>query len=326
MGVPLGDADVALRCNLVSTGGAAAEDPAAVMIDYSAGHITTEEGRRIVEDFRGSDIYRERYLPDFELFPGVGYRHLLVWRAGSTDAKLTPPHDILGQRLADYLPAGPAAPNLLGLMALAHPWLQLHPVNRDRRSRGLPAADNFWFWGAGRRPALRPFRERFGLSGAVISAVDLVNGIGVLLGLERVTVPGATGYVETNYRGKADHALAALARHDVIFVHIEAPDEAGHSGDAVQKVHALERIDREFLGPALAGLAKLGPHRVLVAPDHYTPIVKRSHVGEAVPFLIWPGPGGAASGAAGFTEAEAAKTGVFVERGHELLARLFACR
>ena len=326
MGVPLGDADVALRCNLVSTGGAAAEDPAALMVDYSAGHITTEEGRRIVEDFRGSDIYRERFLPDFELFPGVGYRHLLVWRGGSTDAKLIPPHDILGRLLAEFLPRGAAAPNLLGLMALAHPWLRLHPANRDRRNRGLGAADNFWFWGAGRRPALQLFRERFGLSGAVISAVDLVNGIGVLLGLERVTVPGATGYVETNYRGKAEYALAALERHDVVFVHIEAPDEAGHSGDAAQKVQALERIDSEFLGPALAGLAKLGPHRVLVAPDHYTPIVKRSHVGEAVPFLIWAGPGGAASGAAGFTEAEAAKTGVFVERGHELLGRLFASR
>ncbi|MHB8834929.1 MAG: cofactor-independent phosphoglycerate mutase [Candidatus Methylomirabilia bacterium] len=323
MGVALGDLDVALRCNLVSTGGAAAEDPAALMVDYSAGHITTEEGRRIVEDFRGSDVYRERYIPDFELFPGVGYRHLLVWRGGSTDARLTPPHDILGQPLADHLPCGGAAPNLLGLMALAYPWLRLHPVNRDRRTRGLGAADNFWFWGAGRRPALQPFHERYGLSGAVISAVDLVNGIGVLLGLERVTVPGATGYVETNYRGKADYALAALARHDLVFVHIEAPDEAGHSGDAAQKVQALERIDREFLGPALKGLAKLGPHRVLVAPDHYTPIARRSHVGEAVPFLVWPG-GGRASGVAGFSEAEAAKTGVFVERGHELLGRLFA--
>jgi 2,3-bisphosphoglycerate-independent phosphoglycerate mutase len=158
----------------------------------------------------------------------------------------------------------------------------------------------------------------------VISAVDLVNGIGVLLGLERVTVPGATGYVETNYRGKAEHALAALARHDAVFVHIEAPDEAGHAGDAAQKTHALERIDREFLGPVLAGLATLGPHRVLVAPDHYTPIARRSHVGEAVPFVIWPAPGGRASGAAGFTEAEAAKTGVFVAQGHELLGRLFA--
>jgi 2,3-bisphosphoglycerate-independent phosphoglycerate mutase len=263
------------------------------------------------------------YLPDFELFPGVGYRHLLVWRGGSTDVRLVPPHDILGQPLAEHLPHGAAAPNLLGLMARA-PLAAAAPVNRDRRGRGLGAADNFWFWGAGRRPALRPFRESFGLSGAVISAVDLVNGIGVLLGLERVTVPGATGYVETNYRGKAEHALAALARHDVVFVHIEAPDEAGHSGDATQKVQAIERIDREFLGPALAGLAKLGPHRVLVAPDHYTPIARRSHVGEAVPFLIWPPPVGQASGAAGFSEAEAARTGIFVERGHELLARLFS--
>jgi 2,3-bisphosphoglycerate-independent phosphoglycerate mutase len=324
MGVALGEADVALRCNLVSTGGAAAEDDGAVMADYSAGHITTEEGRRIVEDFRETEPYRERFLPDFELFPGVGYRHLLVWRRGSTDAVLVPPHDILGQPLAAHLPRGAAAPSLLGLMALAHPWLLLHPVNRDRRHRGLPAADNFWFWGAGRRPALQPFAERHGLSGAVISAVDLVNGIGVLLGLERITVPGATGYVETNYRGKAEHALAALARHDVVFVHIEAPDEAGHSGDAADKVRAIERIDAEFLGPALAGLARLGPHRVLVAPDHYTPVARRSHVGDPVPFVIWPGPGGAGNGAAAFTEAEAAKTGLLVERGHELLGRLFA--
>ena len=324
MGVALGDADVALRCNLVSTAGAAADAAGATMEDYSAGHITTEEGRRILEDFRGTDLYRERFLPDFELFPGVGYRHLLVWRGGSTDVKLVPPHDILGEQLAAHLPRGAAAPPLLELMAHAHPWLLRHPVNQARRGRDLAAADSFWFWGAGKRPALPLFRERFGISGAVISAVDLVNGIGVLLGLERVTVPGATGYVETNYRGKADHAIEALARHDAVFVHIEAPDEAGHSGDAAQKVLALERIDAEFLGPALAGLENLGPHRVLVAPDHYTPIARRSHVGEAVPFLIWPGPGGRASGASGFTEAEAAKTGVYVERGHELLGRLFA--
>ena len=324
MGVALGDADVALRCNLVSTGGAAAEDAGAVMVDYSAGHITTEEGRRIVADFRETDLYRERFLPDFELFPGVGYRHLLVWHGGSTDARLVPPHDILGRPLAEHLPSGAAAPNLLGLMALAHPWLLLHPVNRDRRGRALPAADNFWFWGAGKRPALAPFAERHGLSGAVISAVDLVNGIGVLLGLERIAVPGATGYVETNYRGKAEHALAAFSRHDVVFVHIEAPDEAGHSGDPAQKVRALERIDAEFLGTLLPGLARLGAHRVLVAPDHYTPLARRSHVGDAVPFAIWPAPRGAASGAAGFTEAEAARTGVYLERGHELLGRLFA--
>src|SRR5512139_157297 len=302
MGVALADADVALRCNLVSTAGAAAEDEGAVMADYSAGHITTEEGRRIVEDFRESDLYRERFLPDFELFPGVGYRHLLVWRGGSAEARLTPPHDITGQQLAAHLPSGPAAPNLLGLMALAHPWLLLHPVNRDRRGRGLPAADNFWFWGAGRRPALEPFAARHGLTGAVISAVDLVNGIGVLLGLERVTVPGATGYVETNYRGKAEYALAALERHDVVFVHIEAPDEAGHSGDPGQKVRALERIDAEFLATALPGLARLGAHRVLVAPDHYTPLARRSHVGDPVPYLIWPAPRGGGSGAGAFTE------------------------
>jgi 2,3-bisphosphoglycerate-independent phosphoglycerate mutase len=323
MGIALGDRDVAFRCNLVSTAGAAPEEPGAAMADYSAGHISTAEGRRIIEDFRASDLYRERFLPAFELFPGVGYRHLLVWRGGSTAVRLVPPHDISGQPLAAFLPQGEAAPNLLGLMALAHAFLQIHPVNLDRRRRGLPAADSFWFWGAGRRPALPAFRERYGLAGAVISAVDLVNGIGVLLGLERVSVPGATGYVETNYRGKAEHALAALARHDCCFVHIEAPDEAGHQGDAALKRTALERIDAEFLGPALAGLAALGPHRILVAPDHYTPIARRTHVGDPVPFLIHDSRAPAGNGAARLTEAEAAKTGLLVDPGHLLLERLF---
>jgi 2,3-bisphosphoglycerate-independent phosphoglycerate mutase len=323
MGVELAPGDVAFRCNLVATGGAAPEDPAAVMVDYSAGHISTEEGRRIVADFRESPLYRERFLPAFELFPGVGYRHLLVWRGGSDQVRLTPPHDILGQRLEEHLPRGEAAPNLLGLMALAHAFLLLHPVNRDRRSAGHGAADNFWFWGAGRRPALPRFAERYGLSGAVISAVDLVNGIGVLLGLERVSVPGATGYVETNYRGKAEHALAALGRHDLVFVHIEAPDEAGHAGDPAQKVLALERIDREFLGPVLAGLAGFVEHALLVAPDHYTPVERRSHVGDPVPFLIHRSGSAQGNGAAAFTEAEAAKTGLAVDPGHTLLDRLF---
>jgi 2,3-bisphosphoglycerate-independent phosphoglycerate mutase len=322
MGVALGDADVAIRCNLVATGGAAPEADGAVMADYSAGHISSAEGRRIVEDFRASDVYRERFLPAFELFPGVGYRHLLVWRGGSTDVTLVPPHDVSGEPLAPHLPRGAAAPSLLGLMALAHPWLLLHPVNRERRSRGLPAADSFWFWGAGRRPALPPFGSGRGLTGAVISAVDLVNGIGVLLGLERVVVPGATGYVETDYAGKAAGALAALERHDAVFVHVEGPDEAGHQGDAAAKVRALERIDAELLGPVLAGLERLGPHRVLVVPDHYTPLARRTHVGEPVPWLIWPPPGGRAAGAARLTEAEAGATGVVVDPGHRLLGRL----
>lgn len=323
LGVELGPGDVAFRCNLVSTDGADPGDPAAVMADYSAGHISTGEACRIIEDFKGTAAYRDRFLPAFELFPGVGYRHLLVWRGGSDQVRLVPPHDILGKRIAAHLPHGEAAPRLRELMALAYPWLRRHPVNQERRGRGKPAADGFWFWGAGRRPTLPDFKARYGLSGAVISAVDLVNGIGVLLGLERISVPGATGYVDTNYRGKAEHALAALARHDLVFVHIEAPDEAGHQGDAALKVRALERIDAEFLGPALAGLERLGPHRLLVAPDHYTPIARRTHVGDPVPYVICDSGAVRGNGTASFTEEEAAKTGVVVDPGHTLLDRLF---
>jgi len=324
MGVELGPDDVAFRCNLVATGGLAPEEEGAAMQDYSAGHISSAEGRRIVEDFRDSNLYRERFLPAFELHPGVGYRHLLVWRGGSERVRLVPPHDITGRPLAGHLPRGEAAPNLLGLMALAHAWLLLHPVNRERRAQGRPAADNLWFWGGGRRPALPPFGEGRGLSGAVISAVDLVNGIGVLLGLERVVVPGATGYVETDYAGKAAAALDALGRHDAVFVHVEGPDEAAHQGDAALKVRALERIDAELLGPVLEGLARLGEHRVLVAPDHYTPVARRTHVGDPVPFLVSPAPGGTPSGAPRLTEAAAAATGVVVDPGHLLLGRLLA--
>ncbi len=321
LGVQLQDGEIAFRCNLVSTGGLPPTDPAAVMEDYSAGHISTAESRRVIDDFLGSGIYRSLFLPDLSLYPGVGYRHLLVWLCGPDRVRLTPPHDILGERLEPYLPAGLGGKRLRELMEASFGFLSGHPVNRERRERGLPTADSFWFWGAGRRPALPLFRECHGLSGAVISAVDLVNGIGVLAGLERVSVPGATGYLDTNYDGKARHALTALRRHDLVFVHIEAPDEAGHQGDPQLKVQAIEDLDRKFLGVVLEGLEAVGGFRVLVAPDHPTPVATRTHAADPVPFVIFPAPAADQGSAGAFDEEWGRRAGHMIEEGHRLLGR-----
>jgi 2,3-bisphosphoglycerate-independent phosphoglycerate mutase len=321
LGIELADGDVALRCNLVSTGGKSPEDPGAVMEDYSAGHISTGEGRRIIEDFRQSEGFREHFRPGLDFFPGVGYRHLLVWRDGRDGTILTPPHDILGQEVGPHLPSGEGGDLLRRLMGASADFLGTHPVNRARREEGLSTADAFWFWGAGRRPAIPTLRDLTGLSGAVISAVDLVNGIGVLAGMERISVPGATGYVDTDYGAKARFALQALERHDLVFVHIEAPDEAGHQGDAALKVRAIESVDGDFLGIVLEGLKSLGEVRMLVAPDHPTPVAKRTHTADPVPFLISPAPAGTASRET-FDEKTAGSTGLVIEEGHRLLNRL----
>lgn len=322
LGIELGDDDVALRCNLVALGGLSPLADGALMEDYSAGHIGSDEARIIIEDFRETDLYREHFAPDMELFPGVGYRHLLVWRGGIDGTKMTPPHDIIGKPVSGFLPAGDGSERLKELMGLASGYLLSHPVNERRRVEGKAGADSFWFWGGGRRPRMKTLRESTGLSGAVISAVDLVNGIGVLAGLERITVPGATGYVDSNFRGKAEYALEALARHDVVFVHMEAPDEAGHQGERDLKLLAIEKVDGDFLGPLLAGLPAIGDCRMLVSPDHPTPLATRTHTADMVPFIIWPAPAGGRTAA--YHEKAAGETGLVVEEGHRLLERLMA--
>lgn len=322
LGIELGDGDVAIRCNLVSTGGESPLKGGTVMEDYSAGHISTAEARRIIEDFGRSETGRSSCGPDVELFPGVGYRHLLVWRGGDDGMEMTPPHDILGRETASHLPSGRGAERLRALMGVSAAFLREHPVNDQRRQKGLPTADTFWFWGAGRRPTLPTLKELTGLSGAVISAVDLVNGIGLLAGMERITVPGATGYVDTDYGAKAAGALEGLKRHDLVFVHIEAPDEAGHQGDASLKVRAIEAVDREFLGAVLEGLHSFGGFRILVSPDHPTPAAKRTHLADPVPFCISPSPDGQEVPQETFDEEAAGRSGLVVEEGHLLLGRL----
>jgi 2,3-bisphosphoglycerate-independent phosphoglycerate mutase len=279
MGVSLAPEDVAFRCNLVTLG---FEGEALVMEDYSAGHISNEDAKELITTL-ASELGNE----SFQFYPGVSYRHLLVWRGGVEAMDLTPPHDISDQPVAPHMPKGEGSKTLLEVMTNAQMLLKAHPVNRQREERGEKTANSIWLWGQGRAPRLNPFVELYGVEGAVISAVDLVKGLGLLAGLEFISVPGATGYLDTNYRGKGEYALEALKDKDFIYVHVEAFDEAGHLGDAEKKVKALEDFDRELVAPLLEGLQSMGPFRVIICPDHSTPVPVRTHVAEPVPYALW---------------------------------------
>ena len=280
IGIPLQPTDVAFRCNLVVLGGV---DGQRTMVDFSGGHITTEEARQLIDTLND-----ELGNTTFQFYPGVSYRHCLVWREGRLGAKLTPPHDITGQSIAEYLPSGDGAAELQRMMDASQSIFHDHPINRHRREHGEPPISSIWLWGAGKRPQIPSFHEKYGLTGAVISAVDLHKGLAIYAGLEPISVPGATGWLDTNYAGKVDHALKALQSMDFVFLHVEAPDEAGHQGDVKAKVQAIEDFDAKVVGPMLEGLAKhFDAYRVLLLPDHPTPIVLKTHVREPVPIALY---------------------------------------
>ncbi|GAB6062911.1 cofactor-independent phosphoglycerate mutase [Deferrisoma palaeochoriense] len=315
MGVELGPADVAFRMNLVTL---LPGVDRVFLDDFSAGHITTEEARALVET-----LARELSDDGFEFYPGVGYRHLFVWRNGLAGAETTPPHDIQGQAIHEHLPRGEGAETLLHLITGSQILLKDHPVNRARRERGLKEANSIWLWGQGRRPALETYRDRFGLGGAVISAVDLLKGIARLAGLDAPRVEGATGYIDTNYEGKVEALLGALEAGDFGFVHVEGPDEAAHAGNAEHKVRAIEDFDARVVGPVRRALEARGePFRLLVMPDHPTPLAIRTHTADPVPFVLYDSEGPAGPAGAGFTEAEAEATGLRVGAAHRLLDHL----
>lgn len=318
-GIALAPDDVVLRMNLVSL--KPGDGGALVMNDFTSGHITSEEAVRIVDDIR-----RELAGDGIEFFNGVSYRHLMVWRHGLTGAKLTPPHDITGKPVEPHLPQGEGADRLSNLMRRAGDILRDHPVNLARRAVGKTEATAVWFWGQGRRPAIPTLKDRFGVEGSVISAVDLVNGLGRLAGLEVITVPGATGFLDTDYAAKARYGLDALKRRDFLLLHIEAPDEAGHMGRSDYKVEAIERIDELILGPMLAELPSFGEWALLLMPDHATPSILKTHSNEAVPFAILKG--GKSTIASGdatrrYTEAEGGRTGLVLKQGYRLIESLF---
>lgn len=286
MGVELGESDVAFRCNLVTlrvtAGGSSGRGRRAVMEDFSAGHISTEEARSLIEEI-DAKLGKE----SIRFYPGVSYRHLMVWKNGREKVECTPPHDIQDKDISDYLPRGDGDGILNELMEASYDILSTHPVNKARVEKSKRPANSIWLWGQGKRPSMPTFRQKYGLEGAVISAVDLTKGLGVCAGFEVINVPGATGWIDTNYVGKAEQALWALRSKDIVYLHVEAPDEAGHTGDIKNKIRAIEDFDEFVVGNIIHGMKQFDEYRILVLPDHPTPIEIRTHSSEPVPFIIY---------------------------------------
>lgn len=314
MGVALGDRDIAFRCNLVTL---REEGSGVVMEDFTAGHISSAEAAEIVHD-----LNRKLGGDGIEFHPGVSYRHLMVWRGGEEKMATTPPHDITDRRVDGYLPEGPGAETLLRLMQRSKELLTHHPVNRKRCERGEKKASSIWLWGQGKAPKLPTLKERFGISGAVISAVDIINGLGVYAGLERIEVPGITGYFDTNYRGKGEYGVRALDEKDLVFIHVEAPDEAGHMGDAAKKIRAIEDVDEKVVGTILRGMDRWEGWRLLLMPDHPTPIAVKTHVADAVPFVLFSSRQRNTAKPLRYNERDAKKTGIVVNQAHTLIDAL----
>jgi 2,3-bisphosphoglycerate-independent phosphoglycerate mutase len=314
MGVKLGPLDVAFRCNLVTV--KTDEQGRLLLADYSAGHISSEEGRALIET-----IQQTLGTESFRFHPGVSYRHLLVWRNGRDDVRITPPHDVTGEPVAPYWQVYDQVPELRTLVTKAPALLAAHEVNRKRLAQGKAPANAIWLWGQGRKPTMPTFKERFGLTGIAISAVDLIRGLGVSAGLEAVIVPGATGYLDTNYAGKVAEALRALEDRDLAFVHVEAPDEASHEGKLLLKLEAIEAFDARVVGPLLKGCGVLGSVRVLLITDHLTPFRIRTHARGLVPFAVCDVPARQEPRQRGFSEREATATGFVVRPGHGLMEK-----
>ncbi len=318
IGIELADDDIALRCNLVTLSGEESYD-AKTMVDYCAGDIHTAEADEIIRA-----VQKEFGGGDFDFHTGTAYRHCLVWHGGKAEiGKLTPPHDISGRVIGDYLDAHRAAAPLFDMMQRSTALLEHHPINEQRRREGKNPANAIWLWGQGKRPALQRFQERFGVKGAMVSAVDLLKGIAHLAEMTVCEVEGATGYLDTNFEGKRKAAVNALANgHDFVYIHVEAADECSHRGEVQNKVRAIEEIDRLVLTPLLEELAPLGDYAILILPDHPTQLVTRTHSSAAVPYLLYRSNAETKSGVTCFTEQTAASTGVVSPEGADLMKKL----
>jgi 2,3-bisphosphoglycerate-independent phosphoglycerate mutase len=304
IGIDMSDTDVSFRANLVTLeGDADTEYEDMVITDHSSGEITNEEAKELIEAVDrqlGSGLAAN--MGRLAFYPGVSYRHALIAGVGErtdtgiddvsaefTGYTLTPPHDILERRIGDYLPKGEGSGFIYDLMKKSYDILNDHEVNRERARRGLNKGNSIWVWGQGKKPALESFEKKFGISGSVISAQDLIKGIGICAGLEVIDVPGATGMLDTNYTGKGSAAVEEFKKgRNFVYIHIEAPDECSHQGKRSEKIESLERIDAEILGPVLAWLRESGERfRILVVPDHPTPVSLRTHTAEPVPYVLF---------------------------------------
>jgi 2,3-bisphosphoglycerate-independent phosphoglycerate mutase len=318
IGVALNATDVAFRCNLVTLSDAA-EYAAQTMIDYSSDEISTPEAQELMQAVAAA------FNSDaFAFYSGFSYRHLLVWHEGRLELQLTPPHDISDRKIGDYLPQGEGAALLLDFMQRSQAILTDHPVNQRRVARGLRPANSIWLWGQGQKPQLDSFTAKYHLQGTVISAVDLIKGLGICAGMRVIEVPGATGNIQTNFRGKAAAALDAFrSGSDFVYLHFEAPDEAGHRGELDNKVKAIEKIDAEVLGMILPELAQIDPdYCIMILPDHPTPLALKTHTGDPVPYLIYRSRAERpASVTRTYDEAFAQSSGILLANGYQLMDR-----
>ncbi len=316
IGIDLRDTDVTFRTNLVTLSEAERYEDR-VMVDYSSDEISTEEAHQLLDTIQ-AHFNNELYT----YYKGISYRHCLLWEKGSLDLDLTPPHDILGKRIADYLPSGKDGLPLLKMMKESQRLLENHPVNLKRKEKGLRPANSIWIWGEGKKPALDPFKDKYGLSGAVISAVDLIKGLGILAGMDSIDVKGATGNIDTNYLGKAQAALDALSQgKDFVFVHIEAPDECGHRYEIDNKVKSIELIDELVVASLIKGLEVYEDYKILVLPDHPTPLSLRTHTRDPVPYILYQKSRAKKGSSMTYNEKNAQDTGIFIGSGPDLMAK-----
>ncbi len=309
LGIELDEEDLAFRCNLIT-------ESDGKILDYSAGHISDKEARILIEY-----LNKNLATSSIKFYPGKSYRNLMIYKKGKSlgldKLKYWPPHDIMGEKIKSHLPRGKNSDIIVELMKKSKEILALHEINKVRIDLGENPANMIWLWGCGDKPKMERFEEKFKIKGAVISAVDLIKGIGKIIGLEVIEVEGATGFYDTNYEGKAKAALSALSRVDFVFIHIEATDEASHNADLRMKITCIERIDKLVIGTILEGL-KNEKFRILICPDHPTPISKRTHTSEPVPFLIY-GEGIGEEGFSRFSEVEAQNSKLFFDGGWLLL-------
>ena len=309
LGIELGENDWAVRCNLITAN-------EGILEDFSAGHVSDEEAKLIMSML--NDKFADKNV---KFYAGKSYRNIMVYSGDVTlEADCTPPHDIIGKPITKNLPKGSGSEILFELMRDSFHLLENHEVNKVRLDLGENPANMIWLWGQGKRPSLTPFKELYGISGAVITGVDLLRGLATYIGWNIIEVPGATAYLDTDYDAKAKYAIEALETHDMVLVHIEAPDEAGHEGNTHEKIRAIENIDRKIVGPVLEALEKYDDFRILVLPDHYTSIIKRTHTSDPVPFAIY-GTGCDNKSNLEFTESNAGETGLKVKQGYQLMSQ-----
>lgn len=315
IGIDLKDTDVTLRCNLVTLSDDEDYENKTIL-DYCADDISSEEAKILIEYIQeklGNDVFR--------FYLGVSYRHCLVWSNGNPHpGVLTPPHDITGKVITDYIPKGEAVDELYDLMKKSYDLLKDHPVNKARIARGKRPANSIWLWGEGTKPLLDNFSEKFGKKGSMISAVDLLKGIAICAGMNSVDVEGATGYLDTNFDGKCKAAIEEFKKGaDLVYIHVEAPDECGHRGEIENKVKAIEMIDEHILAPVVEFLRGYDDFAVLVCPDHPTPLSIRTHTSTPVPYLIYDSKNEINSGVKVFCEKEARETGNYIEKGFTMM-------